>query len=88
MKVYLINGESYLLINEKVNEIVKENKNISIFDSSVNSIEEAIIEAGYFSMFDEEKFIIVKNANFFGSKKLKDSENELLINYLDHPNDK
>jgi len=88
MKVYLINGESYLLVNEKVNEIVSENKNIAVLDMGINTLQDVILEAGYFSMFDEEKYIIVRNANFFGTSKLSDDETEMLINYLNNPNDK
>lgn len=86
MKIYLINGESYLLVNEQVNEIVKDNKNITVFDLGINTIEDVLVEAGYFSMFQEEKYIIIRNANFFGSGKLKDNENELLLKYLENPN--
>lgn len=86
MKIYLIYGESYLLINEKIGEIVKDNKNISTFDLNVNTLEDVILEAGYFSMFMEEKYVIVKNANFFGSGKLKDSDSDLLLSYLEQPN--
>jgi len=88
MKVYLINGDSYLLINEKINEIIKDNKNITVIDMGLNTLEEVILEAGYFSMFDEEKYIIVRNANFFGTSKLNDNDTEKLINYLNNPNDK
>lgn len=86
MKIYLINGESYLLVNEQVNEIVKNNKNITVFDLGINTIEDVLVEAGYFSMFQEEKYIIIRNANFFGSGKLKDNENELLLKYFENPN--
>ena len=86
MKIYLIHGESYLLINEKINEIVKDSKNVTIFDLTISTLEDAILEAGYFSMFEEEKYIIVKNANFFGSEKLKDKESEMLLKYLEEPN--
>lgn len=87
MKINLISGESYLLINEKINEIVKDSKNVTIFDLSQNSIEDVILEAGYISMFLEEKFIIVKNANFFGSEKTKDSDIDLLLSYFDRPSE-
>lgn len=86
MKIYLISGESYLLINEQINNIIKDSKNITIFDLSVNTIEEAVLEAGYFSMFDEKKYIIIKNANFFGTEKIKEKDNELLLNYFESPN--
>ena len=86
MKIYVINGDSYLLINEKINDIIKDSKNVTTFDLNVNTIEEVILEAGYFSMFQEEKFIIAKNANFLGQGKIKDKDSELLINYLEEPN--
>ena len=86
MKIVLVNGESILLINEKINNIIKDNKNVTSFDMNINSIEDILLEAGYFSMFGEEKFIIVRNANFFGSGKINEKELELLINYLENPN--
>ncbi len=87
MKIYLLSGESYLLINEKIDEIIKDSKNITIFDLTVNELEDAILEAGYFSMFAEKKYIIVKNANFFGTDKGKEKDTELLLNYLKEPNE-
>lgn len=39
MKIVLINGESILLINEKINSIIKENKNITSFDMINSSID-------------------------------------------------
>lgn len=88
MKVCLINCESYLLINEKIYEIIGDNKNVSTFDLSDSTLEDVILEAGYFSMFDEEKYIIVKNANFFGTGKNNEQDSELLINYMKEPNEK
>ncbi len=88
MNVYVINSDSYLLINEKINEIIKNSQNITTFDLNINSLEEVIIEANYFSMFDEIKYIIVKNVNFFGTDKIKDKDNDLLIKYLENPSNK
>ena len=79
MKIVLVNGESILLINEKINNIIKDNKNVTSFDMNINSIEDILLEAGYFSMFGEEKFIIVRNANFFGSGKINEKELELYL---------
>lgn len=87
MKMYLINGESYLLVNDEISKIIKDNKNIVSYDLSENSLEEVLIEAGYLSLFQEEKFIIVKNAKFFGSGKLSDREMSMLESYLDNPNE-
>ena len=57
MKIVLINGESILLCNEKINSIVGDNKNVISFDMNGCSMEDVLLEAGYFSMFEEEKFI-------------------------------
>ena len=70
----------------KINEIVKDNKNITSFDMNANTIEDVLLEAGYFSMFEEEKFIIVRNANFFGSGKLNEKEADSLLKYFENPN--
>ena len=86
MKIVLINGESILLCNEKINSIVKDNKNVVSFDLNGCSMEDILLEAGYFSMFEEEKFIIVRNANFFGSGKINEKDIDILLKYLDNPN--
>lgn len=86
MRVYLVSGESYLLVNDKINEIVGENTNVTIFDLSQTSLQDVIVEAGYVSMFQEEKFIIARNANFFAGDKLSEDDTNLLISYLEQPN--
>jgi len=86
MKVYLISGESYLLINEQIGTIVGDSKNVTTFDLGSNTLEDVIIEAGYVSMFLETKYIIVRNANFFGSCKIKEDDNEMLLKFLDNSN--
>ena len=62
MKINLINGESYLLINEKLNEIIGTSNNVTTFDMLESTLDDVLMEAGYVSMFDEEKFIIIKAA--------------------------
>ena len=86
MKIVLINGESILLCNEKINSIVGDNKNVISFDMNGCSMEDVLLEAGYFSMFEEEKFIIIRNANFFGSGKINEKDIDILLKYLDSPN--
>lgn len=87
MKINLISGESYLLVNEKINDIVGLSKNVTTFDLTQSTLEDVLIEAGYVSMFEEEKFIVIKNANFFGTDKIKDSDTDILLNYFEHPSD-
>ena len=85
MKIYAVSGESYLLINEEVNKIVKDNKNVTIFDYNNDTMDAIMIEAHYVSMFLEDKYIIVKNANFLGTGKISEKDSLLLLNYLDEP---
>lgn len=87
MKINLINGESYLLVNEKISDIVGLSKNVTVLDLAQCALEDVLIEAGYVSMFDEEKFIIIKNANFFGTEKQNDKDMEMLLNYIEHPSE-
>lgn len=87
MKINLISGESYLLVNEKINDILGLSKNVTTFDLAQSTLEDVLIEAGYVSMFEEEKFIVIKNANFFGTDKIKDSDTDILLNYFEHPSD-
>lgn len=87
MKINLISGESYLLVNEKINDIVGLSKNVTTFDLAQSTLEDVLIEAGYVSMFEEEKYIVIKNANFFGTDKIKDSDIDILLNYFEHPSD-
>lgn len=87
MKINLICGESYLLINEEIKKIVRNSTNITTLDILNSSIEDILTEINYVPMFAEDRYIIIKNANFFGTEKLKESDNELLLKYLENPGD-
>ncbi len=99
--VYLISSTSYHLLQKEINKIVKDNKYVS-FDLNYDLLEDVIEEANYYSLFDDKKYIVVKNASIFCAKKRKsktdDEKNddeveeivkpneELLIKYLESPN--
>lgn len=86
MNIYLIASESFRQINEEISKIIKDSKNVTNFDLTIDTLEDVLVEAGYFSMFQEEKFIIVRNANFFGTGKIGDKDSEMLLNYFNAPN--
>ena len=86
MNGYVINGESYLLINEAINDIIKDNKNVVVFDLINDTLDSVLVEAGYYSFLEEKKYIIVKNANFLASGKLSEELSQKLINYIKEPN--
>lgn len=85
MNIYLISNESYRLINDEIKKIVKNN-NYFIFNMNRTNIADIITEANYFSLTDEKKYLVVTNASFFGTGKLSDAENDLIISYLEKPN--
>lgn len=91
MNTYLIVSETIYHGKEKLKEITKDISNIVSFNMDENTMDEILQEASYFSMFDDKKCIIVKNAKMFGSSKNGDTnkikeDSEKLLNYLDNEN--
>lgn len=90
--IYLISSNSYRLLEEELKKIIKNNPYTS-FDLNAVEMDDVLEEASYFSLFDEKKYMVVKNANIFGSTKKKGSsedtiskKDEKLIKYLEEPN--
>ncbi len=90
--VYLISSNSYRLLEEELSKIIGKNP-YSSFDLNATKMDDILEEASYFSLFDEKKYMVVKNANIFGSSKKKSSEEETtskkddkLLKYLEEPN--
>lgn len=83
---YLVISDSYRIIDEEISKIIADNSNIVSFDMNNNSIEDLIIEAGYISLIDDQKYIIVRNSSFFTNVKVSEKELKLLESYLDSPN--
>lgn len=87
MKVYLIYSDSFKRINEEVNNITSSFNTIK-YDLKISNMESVIEEANYFSLTGEEKYIVVKSNDFFASKKsTEDKSEELLLKYLNNPNE-
>lgn len=90
--IYLISSNSYRLMNEELKNIIGDNSYTS-FDLNATELDDVLEEASYFSLFDEKKYMVVKNANIFGSSKKKSGgeevtskKDEKLIKYLEEPN--
>lgn len=83
---YLISAESYRIIDDEIKKIVKDN-NYLLFNANRCTIKEVIEEASYFSLDDNKKWIVVSNADFFGTSKISESDNELLSKYLENSNE-
>jgi DNA polymerase III delta subunit len=71
--IYLICGNSYRLLEEELNKIIKDNPYTS-FDLNIDELDNVLEEASYFSLFDDKKYLVVKNANIFGASKRKTKE--------------
>lgn len=96
--VYLISSNSYHLMEEELKKILKDNPYTS-FDLNAVELDDVLEEASYFSLFDDKKYMVVKNAQIFGSSKRKSKEedndeeekvskkDEKLLQYLNEPND-
>jgi len=85
-RVYIIKSHSYRALEKKINELIDENNKI-IFDMEENTISDVIEEANYVSLFNEEKYIVVKNMKYFSNKGEYKNENELVEKYLKNEQD-
>lgn len=90
--IYLISSSSFRILEEEIKKIVGQNPYTS-FDLNASKMEDILEEASYFSLFDEKKYMVVKNATIFGSSKKKSNQEEVeskkddkLIKYLEEPN--
>lgn len=83
--MYLIYGDSFRLIEDEIAKIVKDETNVITLDYGTSSLNDILTEASYVSMFQEKKFLIVKNASFFTSAKDKEDDINLLLSYMENP---
>lgn len=94
--IYLISSNSIRLMEDEIKKIVKDNPYTN-FDLNAISLDEILEEAAYFSLFDEKKYIVVRNSDIFASSKKKSKNDESeddnvskkdanLLKYLESPN--
>lgn len=83
--VYLIETTSRVLLEKQIDKILGGSENKIIYNAELYTIDDILEEASYVSMFGEMKYLIVKNANFFGKNKLKEEEEKKLLTYLENP---
>lgn len=92
MNTYLIASETIYKINNKLKELTDNIQNIVTFDLLDNTMDEVLEEASYFSMFNDKKCVVVKNAFIFGTNKNSENKNaqsysEKLLKYLENENE-
>ena len=80
--IYLIKSDSFFLLNNKIKELTKDIKDISKFDLDEVEIKDIINDGSYYSLFNENKAIIISNTKYFGGKFLYEEETSVLFDYL------
>ena len=78
--VYLIYSTSYHLLEDELNKIFKDKNDIETIDYNNSNINEIINIAGYTSLFNDSKNIIVKNFD------LSAKDLDILEKYIESPN--
>jgi DNA polymerase III subunit delta len=81
---YLIISNSYHLQKDEIAKIWDNLDDVLLINYPDSSIEEIITQANYISLFNDNKKILVKNANFLG--KGSDIKLDKLEKYLSNPN--
>lgn len=87
MNNYIIISNSSRITDKKIKELIDFNNETIYFDMLFNKIEEVLEEATYTSLFNDKKNLIVFNADFFCTGKINDKEAEMLLRYLNTPNE-
>ncbi len=84
--IYLLYGEEYFLLKEKIEEIKSKLNvdNIISIDFDYSNIQNILNEVCYIDLFNTKKLLIVNNFTF---KKLKEEDEKDLIKYFDNLND-
>lgn len=84
--IYLLYGEEYFLLNEKLNEIIAELciDNVISMDFEFSSVTDILNEVCYVDLFNAKKLLIISNFSF---KSLKEDDEKELIRYFDNLNE-
>ena len=82
---YLIYGNSYILIDEEVNKLIKtSNKQTYYLDET--SFKDVLEDISYNGLFDDEKVVIVKRAEKLFKTDKEEKNDNALLEYLKEPN--
>lgn len=84
--IYLLYGEEYFLLKEKIEDIKSKTNvdNIISIDFDYSNIQNILNEVCYIDLFNSKKLLIVSNFTF---KKLKEEDEKALIKYFENLND-
>lgn len=87
--VYVIYSSSYRLLEDALRKVIRDNT-YTIYNLDDESLEDVLNDASYFTLFDDKKYMVVKNVTCFSANKRGTDlgkSDEYLLNYLNEPND-
>lgn len=88
--IYVLYGLEKILINRELDKIIKQNKlssdSIVKYDLAEESLISILDDAETYSLFDENKIIIIENAYIYTGKKGAEQDIASLEKYLANPN--
>lgn len=82
---FYIYGSSYKLLDKELKKIIGDNP-YQIYDLEEVSLEDVLTDINYTSMFDDKKYVVLKNISSILSIKKDDKNMQMLIDYLKSPN--
>lgn len=83
-KIYLIKSSSYRVLDNKIKEIIAASTNVTTFSLNDISIYEVIDDASYSGLFNDERFIIIKDVKYFGGKFNYEEESSAISKFLEN----
>lgn len=86
MNIYLVISETIYHTNEILKKLTNGCDNIISYNLEENTLDDVLTEASYFSMFDSDKCIIVRNAKFFLTKDSESKDKDKLLKYMEDEN--
>lgn len=87
--IYLLYGTQNYLINKKINELTKDKEDYEIekLDLENTSVKNIIDSASTYSLFSNNKTLIIYNSYIFSAtKKVAENDLKLLEQYIENPN--
>ena len=85
--VYLIYGSDYSLVKKEIDKIIKYKKDVVKYDLNEDTLDNAIDDASFMSMFEDTKVVIVQSCEFLTSNDSKmDINTNYLLNYINSDN--
>lgn len=82
--IYLIKSLSYRVLDNKIHEITADSTNITTLSLNDISIYEVIDDASYLGLFNEARFIIIKDVKYFGGKFNYEEETAAISKFLEN----